>query len=168
MAQRAVHVQRHASVPPAHDEWVATATSPDAVAACARWRAACPVLDGLASPADVVAECNRRGDPARSAAVLRAVLSQVGEGPWPARTVLQAVLPGLAAVVRRAMPQVGPHRSWRRAEELDQHAVGLAYERITALAADPRDGRRRPSSTAPGSACGWPPEPTAGGPSDTG
>ena len=85
----------------------------------------------------MVAACHRRDDPARSAALLRAVLAQVGDGPWPARTVLQAILPGLCGLVRRARHLVGPDRPWSCFEELDQAALAIAAERIVALAPDP-------------------------------
>ena len=119
------------------DQWRAAATGPEACAAAARWAADAPVLAGRATPAEVVAACHRRDDPARSAALLRAVLAQVGDGPWPARTVLQAVLPGLCGLVRRARHQVGPDRPWPRFEELDQAVLALAAERIATLAPDP-------------------------------
>ena len=118
-------------------EWRATARGRQASAAAGQWARGHAVLAGLATPADVVELCQRRGDPERSAQVLRAVLAEVGNGSWPARTVLQAVLPGLATVVRRAMPLVGGHGPWQRPDELDQHVVALAHERITVLAAAP-------------------------------
>ena len=117
------------------NEWRAVGGGAEAAAACARWARSSPVLAGLASPAAVVALCQQRGDPARSAALLRAVLGQVGAGPWPARTVLQSVLPGVASVARRARKFVGPHGPWQRFDELDQDAVTTAYQRIEDLAA---------------------------------
>lgn len=119
------------------EEWQATSRGPEAMAACAAWARSCPDLVGLASPAEVVVRCQQRGDQAGSAALLRAVLSQVGCGPWPTRTVLQAVLPGISSVSRRARALIGPHAPWQRPDELDQEAVTIAYERIGALAADP-------------------------------
>lgn len=119
------------------EEWRATATSPAATAACAEWARSSAALAGLTSPAAVVARCQERGNPAAAAAILRAVLAQVGTGPWPARTVLQAVLPGIFAVARRAEPLMGPGAPWQRVDEVDQEAVTAAYERIHALAGDP-------------------------------
>ncbi|HET7488277.1 MAG TPA: hypothetical protein VFJ85_10130 [Acidimicrobiales bacterium] len=119
------------------NDWVATASGPAARRACRAWAAADPVLSGLTSPAEVVARCQRRGDPAGSAALLGALLGQVGADPWPARTVLQAVLPGLAALSRRARPLVGPAGAWQGLDELDQQVVATAYERILALAPSP-------------------------------
>lgn len=118
-------------------EWNASATGPDARDAAAMWARSHAVLAGLATPAEVVEQCQLRSDPARSAALLRAALAEAGGSPWAARTVLQAVLPGLSAVIRRAMPLVGPDRVWQSHDELDQHVVSIAYERIHTLAADP-------------------------------
>lgn len=117
------------------NEWRAVGGGAEAAAACARWARSSPVLAGLASPAAVVALCQQRGDPARSAALLRVVLGHVGAGPWPARTVLQSVLPGVASVARRARKFVGPQGPWQRFDELDQDAVTTAYQRIEDLAA---------------------------------
>lgn len=119
------------------DEWRARASGPEARAAASKWAQAHPVLAGMASPAEVVERCQQRGDTAHSAAVLRAVLSEVGNGPWPARTVLQAVLPGLTTVIRRCMHLVGADGPWQHHDELDQHVVALAYDRMAALAGDP-------------------------------
>lgn len=118
-------------------DWSVTAAGPEAVAACARWARSTPGLAGLTSPAEVVARCHERGDPGASAALLRAVLGQVDTGPWPARTVLQTVLPGVASVARRARVLLGPGAPWQGAGELDQEAVTIAYDRIAALAGDP-------------------------------
>ncbi len=116
------------------DDWQATARGPAAVAACAEWAHREPVLSGFASPAEVVAGSHDCGDPARSAALLRAVLTQIGTGPWPARTVLRSVLPGLAVLARRGRWFVGPSTPWQRRDELDHEIVAIAYERITAMA----------------------------------
>jgi hypothetical protein len=115
-------------------EWNQIAESSVARGACARWASGDPVLDGIDSPAEVVARCQGRGDGAHSAAVLAAVLGQAATDYWAARTVLQAVLPGLAALSRRARPLVAPGRMWQDIDEVDQFLVANAYESITALA----------------------------------
>lgn len=119
-------------------EWDREATGPPARAALSRWARSTDLLDGLHSPAEVVLRCQDRGDRLRSAEVLSAVLGHSGDGdPWAARTVLQAVLPGLAAVSRRARPLVGPSGVWQAVDELDQHVVATACERIATLAPAP-------------------------------
>jgi hypothetical protein len=85
-------------------EWNQIAESTVARAACARWTSDDAVLEGIASPAEVVARCQARGDRAHAAAVLAAVLGHAATDDWAARTVLQAVLPGLGALSRRARP----------------------------------------------------------------
>jgi hypothetical protein len=118
-------------------EWDQIARSSVARAACARWASDDAVLEGIASPAEVVACCQARVDGTDAAAVLAAVLRHAATDDWAARTVLQAVLPGLAALSRRARPLVGPGRMWQDIDEVDQFLVTNAYEWITALASRP-------------------------------
>ncbi|MDQ3461827.1 MAG: hypothetical protein M3471_02140 [Actinomycetota bacterium] len=120
----------------AEAEWGREAERRPARGACARWAQHHDVLEGMASPAEVVRCCQVRGHPRRSAAVLAAVLSHAGDDPWAARTVLQAVLPGLASVSRRARPLVGPMGVWLTVDELDQHVMVTACERIATLAGE--------------------------------
>jgi hypothetical protein len=115
-------------------EWNQIAQSYRARSACARWARGDAVLEGIVSPAEVVARCQARGHGAHSAAVLAAVLGHAATDDWAARTVLQAVLPGLAALSRRARPLVGAGRAWQHIDEVDQFLVANAYESITALA----------------------------------
>jgi hypothetical protein len=71
----------------------------------------------------------------RASALVAAVLTEAGGDPWAARTVLQAVLPGIAAVARRAACYVGGQRPvWQSGDELHQDVVLIALERIHALA----------------------------------
>ena len=116
------------------EDWRRVGTSAAARAALRRWAEVDDILGGLAHPAVVVERCHRRHD-ALAAGLLGAVIAHAAEEPLAARTVLQAVLPGLAAVSRRALPFVGTGRVWARVDELDQHVVAVAYERIHALAA---------------------------------
>jgi hypothetical protein len=116
-------------------EWDRDADRPSARAACARWAEEDPALEGMSSPAEVVRGCHARGDGRRSATLLGAVIARAAHDRWAARAALQAVLPGLAAVSRRARPLVGPTGVWSSVEELDQHVVAIAWERITALSA---------------------------------
>lgn len=123
------------------DEWATVGESSSARSALARWALAEPALSRFDSPASVVRACRRRDDPIGADRLLAAVL-RYAEEPLAARTVLQAVLPGLAAQVRRrtrhsrdltgdgAVP-------WECVEDLDGEAVTRALERINDLAGNP-------------------------------
>lgn len=115
------------------DDWSHAGRGCDAIAALARWTERHPVLVGFANPAAVVDRCHSRDG--RASALVAAVLTEAGDDPWAARTVLQAVLPGIAAVARRASCYVGGQRPvWQSGDELDQDIVLIALERIQALA----------------------------------
>jgi hypothetical protein len=118
------------------EEWRQAGASPAARTALRRWAAADDVLAGLADPASLVERCHDR-DQADASALLAAVIRHARSDPLAARTVLQAVAPGLAAISRRALGFVGPGWVWASVDELDQHVVTVAYERIHALAPAP-------------------------------
>ena len=115
------------------DDWSRAGRGPDATSALAGWAARHPILDGFSNPAAVVDHCQSRDG--RASALVGAVLAEAGGDPWAARTVLQAILPGLAAVARRASCYVGgQHPVWQSDAELHQDVVLVALERIQALA----------------------------------
>jgi hypothetical protein len=114
-------------------EWTALGESAPARVALRRWRDVESTLAGFDTPAEVVAACQQRGDARRANALLGALLRLAEADELAARTVLQAVLPSLAA------------RSWRRrwdrstglwddVEELDVEMVTVTMERIAELA----------------------------------
>ena len=117
-------------------EWEAEAVGATARAALGRWATNHPELAGYPCPLAVVDSCHGRVDDQRSQALLRAVLAEAAGDSWAARTFLQAVLPGLAGVARRAsgFVRIG---IWETPAELDQHVVVTAYERIHVLAPRP-------------------------------
>ncbi len=118
-------------------EWAALSQSPNARAALARWASAEPTLGGFATPADLVRRCQRRGDREGSNAVLAAVLVQARGDAVAVRTVLMAVLPGLAALSARRRHLVGGELgAWTDLDQLDQDIVAAALERITAMAGE--------------------------------
>ncbi len=116
-------------------EWAMVGSSARARAALRRWAEAEPALDPYSSPAQVVTACQRRGDLEGSRVLLGAVL-RLAHDDLAARTMLQAVLPSLAA------------RAWRAArrtrcrgnelgdcvEELNAEVLAAAVERIGELA----------------------------------
>ncbi len=118
------------------DEWRDTGTNAAARSALRRWADADQTLAAVPDPATLVSRCHDRDNRDRGG-LLVAVIRHARTDRLAARTVLQAVLPGLAAVSRRARGFVGPGRVWRRVDELDQHVVAVACERIHALAPAP-------------------------------
>ena len=116
-------------------DWQREGASPPAQTALARWAEDQPALAGFTSPLEVVQRCHDRAQRDGSRALLVAVLSWAKRDRLAARTVLQAVLPGLAGISRRAYGFVGPSGVWQAIDELDQHVVAVAYERIHALSA---------------------------------
>jgi len=116
-------------------EWVVLGENNRARARLAAWATREPVLRGFGSPAEVVVFCNARRDVGSANDVLGALLRVAGSDPLGARAVLQAVLPALAGLARRAraatVSEPGDSELW------DQEVVALAWEQITALADSP-------------------------------
>ena len=116
-------------------EWASLGTSRAARTALKRWSAAEPVLAGFDSPAQVVALCQRRDDRQRSGELLGAML-RLADQELAARTVLQAVLPSLAARAWRGArwARVKGERLEDAVEELNAELLVAALERIRELA----------------------------------
>lgn len=119
-------------------EWVRVGETAAARAALARWAMTEPALARFSSPAEVVRNCRRRHD-ADGANVLLAGILRHAHEPLAARTVLQAVLPGLAAQVRRRTRHSGVLFGdggvpWESVEDLDGEVVTRALETIAGLA----------------------------------
>ncbi len=118
-------------------EWSTFSQSPKARASLARWAGAEPTLVGFATPADIVQRCHVRGDQAGSNALLAAVVRQARGDDMAVRTVLMAVLPGLAALSARRHRLVGGELgAWTDIDQLDQDIVAAALERITRMAGE--------------------------------
>ncbi len=119
-------------------EWTALAAELRTRAAAARWAAADQRLAGCADLDEILARCHRRGDPAAANAALAALLVRAGADALARRAVLQALLPGLAAMARRAQRAgwVGcrDRGAWRDCDELDQELLTLAWSRVAAHA----------------------------------
>jgi len=115
------------------DEWDRKGRSPEARAALARWAVGAPSLAALIDPATLVQRCHARDEEASS--LLEVVLRHAEQDALAARTMLQAVLPGLGSVTRRAGCYVGGNRPvWQSRGELHQQVVCVALDRILALA----------------------------------
>ncbi len=124
-------------------EWERIGASAPARAALGAWALECAELAGFASPAEVVERCNDRAAGAEAQAILAALLGRSVGDTWAARTFLQAVLPGLAAISRRygslcSKAQRGRGGVWDNLSELDQHVVATAYEVMHAVAPEPQ------------------------------
>lgn len=116
--------------------WDREAETPPALAAFDRWARRRPDLCAYASPAALVRACQSRSDP-----IARRLVDELTEeaaaDPWATRTVLQAVLPALATLVRQQRRlATGGAEPFATVAELDQFVVCTAYERIPCIAAD--------------------------------
>jgi hypothetical protein len=120
-------------------EWAIVGTNRHARLTLAQWAESEPSLSPFRCPADVVVFCHA----ARGAAANRPLTALIAvDDPLAARTVLQALLPGLAAMSRRARRRWpwmfdhdcdGPWVDWG----FDHEAVATAHARIAALAGSP-------------------------------
>lgn len=122
-------------------EWSVIGSSRSSRSAMADWvREDHGLFDGLRSPADVVAFSHARIDPDRTRRLQRVVLSRADTDRLAARTMLQAVMPGLAGVALE-LRRTNPGRCqvlWRGdRDEMIREALSLAAERIAMLATMP-------------------------------
>jgi DNA-directed RNA polymerase specialized sigma24 family protein len=117
------------------DEWKYLAASADATRALVRL-APDPALQGLADLDAVIEEIQRRGRPANSDRILLALLRRAPADPVAARTVLQAVMPGLKSLMSAYQLTGEP-------EEVSTAVIEAAFERIRSYPCD-----RRPSRVA--------------------
>jgi hypothetical protein len=113
-------------------EWRILGPSPAAVAALARWRCSEPGLGTFASPAEIVQHCQRRGEPRASNATVGSLL-RVAADPFAARTLLQALLPSVAARAWRATRLAGD-RGLASVADWNQEMVLRVLERTRELA----------------------------------
>src|SRR5437879_5941427 len=120
-------------------EWGAVGQSRQAKDALARWSVRQPSLESYTSPAEIVAIC-RANMGAEANRLLAALIAL--DDPLASRAVLQALLPGLAAMsrrARRAWPWMfdsrcdSPWVAWG----FDHDAVSIAHSQIRARASDP-------------------------------
>ncbi len=124
-------------------QWDYDGHSRDAQAALARWIDHQPDLARFTSPADLVMAAHSRTDTA-ARLLVDDLTEEAAADPWAARTVLQAVLPGLARLTRDNADMVGSlYEPFASIEELDQFLVCTAFERITEVAAEVAQFRLR-------------------------
>lgn len=115
------------------DEWQLLVPSADAARALSRW-AADPALHGLPDLGAVVAKTQRRGRPAESDQILLALLRRVPSDHVAARTVLQAIMPGLKSLMSAYQLTGEP-------EDVSTAVIEAAFERIRCYPCDRRPAR---------------------------
>lgn len=111
-------------------DWHSIARRPLARRAMASWAKTAPALQCFASPAELVAAINQAGHPTRSHQLLSELLFLASEDPLAARAVLQAVTPGLRAVVHKRWPKTGGSGPWRSEHELAADSVAAGWEAV--------------------------------------
>jgi DNA-directed RNA polymerase specialized sigma24 family protein len=116
-------------------EWAVLSTSAAATRALEVWSLD-PALCGFADLGEVVARLHRRGRPEEADRILLALLRRAPEDPLSARTVLQAMMPGLKSLM-------SAYRLTGDSEEVATDVVEAAYERIRRYPCD-----RRPTKVA--------------------
>jgi DNA-directed RNA polymerase specialized sigma24 family protein len=115
------------------DEWLHLARSPRAVRALADW-ASDSALRDFANLEEVVAEIQRRGQPAESDRILLALLRRAAVDNLAAQTVLRALMPGLKSLM-------SAYRLTGDPEEVATAVVEAAFERIRRYPCDRRPAR---------------------------
>jgi hypothetical protein len=116
--------------------WERDGASPDARSALARWADTEPALTIYASPAELVVAAQHRGAH-EAQALVDALTERAPTDAWAARTVLHALLPGLAAISRDHLDMVGaPREPFADVDDLDHFVVATAYERIADVASE--------------------------------
>lgn len=116
-------------------EWEHLGRSGRARTRLRRWSVVEPALAEFESPADVVAGCQRRGDPAAANGLLGCLL-RLADDDLAARSVLQAVAPSLAARAWRRRPDADFAETglWEDIDDLNGEVIALALDRIRELA----------------------------------
>jgi DNA-directed RNA polymerase specialized sigma24 family protein len=112
-------------------EWLQIGATPAARQHLARWGEAEPALGRFATPIELVDVILTRGDPNRSCELLGCLL-RLADDPFAARTLLQALAPGLRHAART---EFWPRRGiWTRLADTEADVVAAAWETIRARA----------------------------------
>jgi DNA-directed RNA polymerase specialized sigma24 family protein len=107
------------------EEWARITRSPAAGERLAEWTESSPVLAGLGDLDAVVQHANRRGQAHESDRILFALAQRAGADDLAARTLLQAVMPGMRWLARRYH-----HVASAAGEDPPSLVIALTYERI--------------------------------------
>jgi len=117
-------------------QWRHDGRSRAARAALTRWSGRQPDLGRFASPAELVAAAHDRTD-AAARDDLEGLTHEAATDPLAARTVLQALVPGLTCLAHDNARMVGDDtQPFASSEELDQFLACTAFQRITEVAAE--------------------------------
>lgn len=115
------------------DEWTALCQSASARRALSTW-AVDPALGAFPDLPAVVETIQRRGHPAESDRILLALLRRASSEELAARTVLQALMPGLKALMATYQQSGTP-------DDVATAVIEAAFERIRNYPCDRRPGR---------------------------
>ena len=119
-------------------EWERIGKGPRGRAALRRWASGDLPLGGLRSLDELVERVNERGNPARSDAILLALVRRTATDDLAARTVLQAMMPA----VKNLTSKFSTCGAWS-AEETAAEVVAAMWERIRSYPVE-----RRPAKVA--------------------
>jgi hypothetical protein len=116
------------------NDWSGLIAGGEARRACLRWNRQDPALANVACVNELVNEIRTCGDPAKSDAILSALVRLAAADTVAARTVLQALVPGMRCLCRK-LAGLG------ETEDVDATIVACAWERIRTYPHDRRPNR---------------------------
>lgn len=120
-------------------DWDALATGPPARRAMSVWAEGLPSLAGYESPAHLVADIARLGNPEQSCRLLAHLLLLARANALAARAVLQAVTPGLRAAAGRRWRTASGNGPWPSYDDIAADTISAAWEAIRSHAGQRHD-----------------------------
>ena len=120
-------------------DWNTVAARAVARRAIRAWAEHAPGLAGYDSPADLVADIGRMGDPERSCHLLAQLLVLAKQDTLAGRAVLQAVTPGLRRAAARRCRTASGNGPWPTYEDIAADTISAAWEAIRAHAGQRHD-----------------------------
>jgi DNA-directed RNA polymerase specialized sigma24 family protein len=117
-------------------DWQAEVVGQHARRAIGNWATRISELAGFDTPAELLADIGRMGDPERSCRLLAHLLVLAGDDPIAARAVLQAVTPGLRTVTARRWRTASGNGPWSSYEDIAADAISAAWEAIRSSAGE--------------------------------
>lgn len=117
-------------------DWNAVATGPPARRAVRSWGEGIPSLAGYDTPAELVADIGRLGDPERSCRLLAHLLIQADQDNLAARAVLQAAIPGLRGAAGQRWRTASGNGPWPSYDDVAADTISAAWEAIHARAGE--------------------------------
>ena len=120
-------------------DWNVVAAGPPARRAMRAWAESIPSLAGHDSPADLVTDIGRMGDPERSCRLLALLLVLADADALAARAVLQAVIPGLRRSAGRRWRAASGNGPWPSYDDIAADTISAAWEAIHSRAGERHD-----------------------------